>query len=60
MLAASGLEGKRAGVGGAIFQVNELWWMTFYTKVPSRFVNTPGLKLEISFEAPAAVARLAL
>lgn len=61
MLAASGLEGKRAGVGGlepfrhalpaeaglderaaraadavgggAIFQVNELWWMTFYTTV---------------------------
>jgi hypothetical protein len=28
-------------------------WMTFYTKVLSRFVNTPGLKLEISFEAPA-------
>lgn len=29
-------------------------WMTSYTKVLSRFVNTPGLKLEISFEAPAA------
>ena len=28
-------------------------WMTFYTKVLSRFVNTPGLKLEISFEAAA-------
>jgi hypothetical protein len=28
-------------------------WMTFYTKVLSRFVNTPGLKLEISFEASA-------
>ena len=28
-------------------------WMTFYTKVLSRFVNTPGLKLEVSFEAPA-------
>lgn len=27
--------------------------MTFYTKVLSRFVNTPGLKLEVSFEAPA-------
>ena len=28
-------------------------WMTFYTKVLSRFANTPGLKLEVSFEAPA-------
>jgi hypothetical protein len=28
-------------------------WMTFYTKVLSRFVNTPGLELEVSFEAPA-------
>jgi hypothetical protein len=28
-------------------------WMTFYTKVLTRFVGTPGLKLEVSFEAPA-------
>jgi hypothetical protein len=27
-------------------------WMTFYTKVLTRFVNAPGLKVEISFEAP--------
>jgi hypothetical protein len=27
-------------------------WMTFYTKVLSRFANTPGLQLEVSFEVP--------
>jgi len=27
-------------------------WMTFYTKVLTRFVGTPGLKIEVSFEAP--------
>lgn len=27
-------------------------WMTFYTKVLTRFVGSPGLKIEISFEAP--------
>lgn len=28
-------------------------WMNFYTKVLSRFASTPGLKLEVNFEAPA-------
>jgi len=28
-------------------------WMNFYTKVLSRFVSTPGLKLRVSFEIPA-------
>jgi hypothetical protein len=27
-------------------------WMNFYTKVLSRFASSPGLKLEVSFEAP--------
>ena len=27
-------------------------WMTFYTKVLSRFASTPGLKLTVSFEVP--------
>jgi hypothetical protein len=27
-------------------------WMNFYTKVLSRFVSTPELKLEVSFEVP--------
>ena len=27
-------------------------WMTFYTKVLTRFVSAPGLKIEVSFEAP--------
>ncbi|MEI8022174.1 MAG: hypothetical protein WCH39_28450, partial [Schlesneria sp.] len=25
-------------------------WMNFYTKVLSKFANTPGLKIEVSFE----------
>ena len=29
-------------------------WMNFYTKVLSRFATTPGLKLKVSFEVPAA------
>ena len=28
-------------------------WMNFYTKVLSRFAATPGLKLDVGFEAPA-------
>lgn len=28
-------------------------WMNFYTKVLSRFASSPGLKLEVNFEAPA-------
>jgi hypothetical protein len=28
-------------------------WMNFYTKVLSRFVSSPGLNLEVKFEAPA-------
>ena len=28
-------------------------WMNFYTKVLSRFVSTPGLKVRVSFEVPA-------
>jgi hypothetical protein len=28
-------------------------WMNFYTKVLSRFAASPGLKLEVNFEAPA-------
>ncbi len=27
-------------------------WMNFYTKVLTRFASNPGLKLEVSFEAP--------
>ena len=27
-------------------------WMNFYTKVLSRFVSSPGLRLEVSFEVP--------
>ncbi|MSR55922.1 MAG: ATP-binding protein [Gemmataceae bacterium] len=27
-------------------------WMNFYTKVLSKLANTPGLKLEVSFEVP--------
>jgi len=27
--------------------------MNFYTKVLSRFVSSPGLNLEVKFEAPA-------
>jgi hypothetical protein len=27
-------------------------WMNFYTKVLSRFASSPGLKLEVNFEAP--------
>ena len=28
-------------------------WMNFYTKVLSRFVSSPGLVLNVSFEVPA-------
>lgn len=28
-------------------------WMNFYTKVLTRFASTPGLKLRVTFEAPA-------
>ncbi len=28
-------------------------WMNFYTKVLTRFASTPGLKLKVTFEAPA-------
>ncbi len=28
-------------------------WMNSYTKVLSRFASSPGLKLEVNFEAPA-------
>ena len=28
-------------------------WMNFYTKVLSRFVTVPGLKLRVSFEVPS-------
>ncbi len=28
-------------------------WMNFYTKVLSRFVAAPGLKLKVSFEVPS-------
>ena len=28
-------------------------WMTFYTKVLSRFANTQGLKLRVDFQVPA-------
>ncbi len=27
-------------------------WMNFYTKVLSKLANTPGLKVEVSFEVP--------
>ncbi len=31
-------------------------WMNFYTKVLTRFVTEPGLKLQVSFEAPTEEA----
>jgi hypothetical protein len=31
-------------------------WMNFYTKVLSRFIAAPGLKLEVSFEVPVGDA----
>ena len=32
-------------------------WMTFYTKVLTRFVSAPGLKIEVAFEAPTKPGR---
>ena len=34
-------------------QVPPQKWMNFYTRVLSRFVTVPGLRIEVSFEVPS-------